>query len=358
MNKINVAVLGLGEMGETHVKAAQESPYVDKIIGYEPDVDRALLRGRELNIDAVSNLDTILNDDSVKLNFIAAANEAHLELTNSSLCAGKSVLCEKPMGLNLTEAQKILQAEQESGNFLQIGFELRYSLLYMKVKEWIEAGYIGKPLNSHCLYYCSEFHKKNTWRSRSEGTLVGEKLSHYLDLPRWWFGQKVMQVYAMSAPNFVNYFNHPDNHQINYKFENGAVSNLNFVMGLAETDMGDPLRDILAKQADDGHILKYMIYGSQGAIETDVFKRRIRRWSFSDGPEQLESEIVEEINYNKSQDLEWGHNVHGQNLRIIELVANNMKPENPSSDAYETMKLCFATEISTRENRIVKLDEL
>ena len=358
MSKINVAILGLGVMGETHVNAAKESPFVEKITGYEPDAQRALLRGKDLNIETVNDINKILHDESIKLIYIAAPNEVHVEFAMRSLKSGKAVLCEKPMGITLEEARRVLEAEKESGAFLQIGFELRYSKLYMKVKEWIDAGLIGKPLNSHCLYYCSEFHKKNTWRTRSEGTLIGEKLSHYLDLPRWWFGKEVTEVYAMSAPNFVHYFNHPDNHQINYKFENGAVSNLNFVMGIAETDMGDPLLDILEKQADDGHVLRYMIYGDKGAIETDVFKRRIRRWSFLDGPEQLESAIVDEATYGKAEDLEWGHNVHGQNLRVAELVAKNLTPDNPASDAFETMRLCFASEISGRENRIVKLNEL
>ncbi len=357
MNKINIAVLGLGEMGTTHVNAAKESPFVEKIIGYEPDARRATLSGKELNIKAINNIDKILQDESIKLIYIASPNETHMELSIRSLKSGKAVLCEKPMGITLDEARSIIEAEKESGSFLQIGFELHYSMLYMKVKEWIDAGLIGQPLNSHCLYYCSEFHKKNTWRSKSRGTLIGEKLSHYLDLPRWWFGKKVTEVFSMSAPNFINYFNHPDNHQISYRFENGTISNLNFVMGIAESDLGDPLMDILEKQSDDGHVLRYMIYGDKGAIETDVFKRRIRRWIFSDGPEKLESEIVEEIKYDKSQDLQWIHNVHGQNLRIAELVARNMKPDNPASDAFETMKLCFAAEVSGNENRIVKLNE-
>ena len=358
MNKINVAVLGLGEMGTTHVEAAKESPFVEKIVGYEPVSERAVLRGKELRIETTSNLDNILQDESIKLVYIAAPNEVHMELAVRSLKAGKAVLCEKPMGITLDEAKAIMQAEKESGSFLQIGFEARYSMLYMKVKEWIDAGLIGKPLNSHCLYYCSEFHKKNTWRSKSKGSLIGEKLSHYLDLPRWWFGKKVTEVFAMSAPNFVNYFNHPDNHQIYYKFEDGTISNLNFVMGIAESDFGDPLRDILEKQSDDGHVLKYMIYGNKGAIETDVFRRRIRRWAFSDGPEKLESKIVEEIKYDKSQDLQWGHNVHGQNLRIAELVAKNMKPESPAADAFETMKLCFAAEKSADTGKPVLLNEI
>jgi len=357
MSKINVAVLGLGEMGATHVNAAKESPFVEKIIGYEPDNRRALLRGKELNIETINNIDKILEDESIKLIYIAAPNEVHMELSIRSLKSGKAVLCEKPMGITFDEARSIIEAEKESGSFLQIGFELHYSSLYMKVKEWIDAGLIGQPLNSHCLYYCSEFHNKNTWRSRSKGTLIGEKLSHYLDLPRWWFGKKVTEVFSMSAPNFINYFNHPDNYQISYRFENGTISTLNFVMGIAESDLGDPLMDILEKQSDDGHVLRYMVYGNKGAIETDVFGRRIRRWIFSDGPEKLESRIVEEIKYDKTQDLQWGHNVHGQNLRIAELVAKNMKPENPASDAFETMKLCFATQISGNENRIVKLNE-
>jgi len=358
MDKMHVAILGLGAMGGTHLEAARESPFIEKISGYEPDAERASQRGKELGIKATSNIDEILQDKSIKLIYIAASNEAHMELTTRSLKSGKAVMCEKPMGITLDEARSMLKAEKSSGSFLQIGFELHYSTLYMKVKEWIDAGLIGKPLNSHCLYYCSEFHKKNTWRSKSKGTLIGEKLSHYLDLPRWWFSKKVTEVFSMSAPNFVNYFNHSDNYQINYRFEDRTMSNLNFVMGIAESDFGDPLMDILEKQSDDGHVLKYMIYGDKGAIEADVFKRRIRRWTFSDGPEKLESKIVEEIKYDKSQDLQWGHNVHGQNLRIAELVAKNLQPENPASDAFETMKLCFAAEISSRENRIVKLDEL
>ncbi len=358
MNKINVAVLGLGQMGATHVEAAKESPFVDRIIGYEPDPGRAALRGKELGIGNTSNLDEILEDKSIKLIYIAAANEAHMDLAVRSLKSGKAVLCEKPMGITLDEARTIIKAEKESGSFLQIGFEARYSMLYMKVKEWIDAGLIGRPLNSHCLYYCSEFHKKNTWRSKSKGSLIGEKLSHYLDLPRWWFGKKVTEVFAMSAPNFVNYFNHPDNHQITYRFEDGTMSNLNFVMGIAESDLGDPLKDILEKQSDDGHVLRYMIYGDKGAIETDVFRRRIRRWAFSDGPEKLESKIVEEVKYDKSQDLLYGHNVHGQNLRIAELVAKNMKPENPASDAFETMKLCFAAEKSADTGKPILMNEI
>ncbi len=226
------------------------------------------------------------------------------------------------------------------------------------MKEWIDAGLIGDVVNSHCRYYCSEFHLKDTWRSKSKGTLIGEKLSHYLDLQRWWTASPVTEVYAMSAPNSVTYFNHPDNHQINLRYANGAVSNLNFVMNIGETDHTDPLLEMLEKQSDDGHCLQYHVFGTKGAIETDVFRRRMRRWEFTDSPKQIVSKIVERISFPREDDQKWFHSTHEQNLRIAELVAKGMNPDVPASDAYETMKTGFAAEISTKEKRVVRMDEV
>jgi predicted dehydrogenase len=357
-NKIDVAVLGLGGMGSTHVGAAKASPYVDKIYGYEPDAERAALRGKELEIEATSDIDAIMHNPAIKLIYIASINGVHSEQAIRAMRAGKSVLCEKPMGETLAEAQEMIEVQQETGQFLQIGFELHYSKIYMQAKQWIDEGLIGTPVNCHCRYYCSEFHNKNSWRSNSTGTLIGEKLSHYLDLQRWFIGSPVEEVFSMNAPNVVDYFNHSDNHQINLRFTNGAAANLNFVMYIAESDHRDPLLEMLEKQSDDGHSLTYYIFGTKGAIETDVFRRRIRRWEFTDGPERLESAIAETITYDKAEDQIWIHNTHGQNLRIAELVATGMAPENPVTDSFETMKVGFAAEISERERRIVKLSEL
>lgn len=355
--KIGAAVLGLGGMGGTHVAAAKASPRVERIVGYEPEADRALARGAELGIEATSDLESILLDPDIKLVTIAGPNNVHSEQTVRALRAGKAVLCEKPMGETLEEARTMVEAERETGNFLQIGFELHYSKLYMLMKDWIDQGLIGDPVNCHCRYYCSEFHLKDTWRSRSEGTLIGEKLSHYLDLQRWFIGGPVEEVYSLSAPNAVEYFNHPDNHQINLRFANGAISNLNFVMHIGETDHSDPLLELLEKQSDDGHFLQYHLFGAKGAIETDVFRRRARRWEFSDGPRQLISEIVETVTFPKEEDQIWFHNTHGQNVRVAELVADGSPPEVPVTDAFETMKVGFAAERSERERRAVKLSE-
>jgi hypothetical protein len=85
--------------------------------------------------------------------------------------------------------------------------------------------------------------------------------------------------------------------------------------------------------------------GTKGMIETDVFRRRIRRWEFLDSPERLVSKIIKTVRYGKEADQDWIHNTCGHNVRIAELVANGLRPETVASDSFETMKAGFAVEI-------------
>ena len=114
--------------------------------------------------------------------------------------------------------------------------------------------------------------------------------------------------------------------------------------------------ETLKKQSEDGHFLQYHICGTKGGVETDVFRRRIRRYEYADGEENIQVNIKEVIEFDKEEDQIYFHNTHGQNLRVIELVAKGLPPEVPAEDALETMRLCFAAEKSEDAGgEIVKL---
>ena len=130
--------------------------------------------------------------------------------------------------------------------------------------------------------------------------MFGEKLSHYVDLARWWIGDEVEEVYATCAPNVIPYYEVHDNYHCSYRFRNGAVSHLTFMMGPAATFKGDPLQNAVSQQAGDGHVLRYMIYGEKGAAETDVFPRTIKRWEFGENDYGQTSEWVQTETWNPS----------------------------------------------------------
>ncbi|OPZ79687.1 MAG: hypothetical protein BWY76_03509 [bacterium ADurb.Bin429] len=167
------------------------------------------------------------------------------------------------------------------------------------------------------------------------------------------------EVYSACAPNVVPYTEVRDNYHTTYRFASGAVGHITYYMNFPATFRGDPLADNIADlQLGDGHELRYLIVGTKGAAETDVFRRRLKRWHFTDAPEVMASDWVEDLTWDPREDHLYYHNTTDQARDVVRRVANGLPPMTPARDAYETMRLCFAAEISGNERRIVQVSEL
>ncbi len=357
---MKAAVLGAGGMGETVIRHLKECEEVSEILAQDIREERVAELKQEFDIHATSNLDEILGDSGVKVVFVTSSNDAHHPLVMAALAAGKAVMCEKPIATTLELATEMVEEAEKRGLFFQIGFELRYSTLYTTVKKWIDEGLLGEVVNTQCTYICSEFHKKGSWRNKLEtgGGMFGEKLSHYVDLPRWWIGSEVADVYSACSPNVIPYYEVRDNYHTLYRFANGAVSELSFNMAVGETDSGDPLADIIDKQKDDGHELRYLVTGTRGAAATDVFRRFIKRWEFGDSPTQMTSKLVETITWDKDDDHLYFHSTTAQTRDIVGRVARGEPPMTPARDALESMRLVFAAERSADIGEVVKMADM
>lgn len=357
---MKVAVLGAGAMGQSVIENLRSNPQVNCVVAYDVRTEPLRQVGIRFGIEATEDLERILCDREIRLVFITASNDAHFPLACRALEAGKAVFCEKPMAIRLEDAATMVARAEEHQAFLQIGFECRYSKLYAKVRQWIDRGLLGDVINTHCSYICSEFHGKGSWRNQlaTGGGLFGEKLSHYVDLSRWWIGSPVRELISMCAPNVIPYFQVRDNYHTTFRFENGAVAHLTFMMAVAATFGGDPLQNPIDQQRGDGHELRYVIEGTRGAAETDVFGRHIKRWEFGDSPASMTSTWVEDLSWDASEDHAYFHNTTDQTADIVRRVAADEGPFTVARDSYETMKVCFAAERSADEGRLVSLDEL
>ncbi|OGV53370.1 MAG: hypothetical protein A2X49_04235 [Lentisphaerae bacterium GWF2_52_8] len=356
---MKAAVLGIGGMGMGALWTCKKSGLLEDVIGYDVSEER-IAHAKKDGFEASNDLEKVLGDPKLGLVFVTASNEAHKPLVLAALKAGKAVMCEKPIATTLEDSKMMVEEAEKRGLFFQVGFELRYSKLYMKIKEWTEQGLLGDIMNTHCYYICSEFHNKGSWRNKlsSGGGMFGEKLSHYVDLPRWWIGSRVTEVYSACAPNVIPYYEVRDNYHTTYRFANGAVSHLTFHMAVGETFAGDPLQDYIDQQKEDGHALRYLIVGTKGAASTDVFFRKLKRWEFGDSPKCMTSKWVEDLTWDIKDDNEYYHNSHGQNIEIIKQVLAGKPSQFPARDAYETMKLVEAAELSANTGKIVNMDSL
>lgn len=358
--KIKAGVLGAGGMGGTVIEHLRECPLVAEIVAQDSRPERVAELKQKYGIRATTNLNDVLSDPDIKIVFVTSANHAHKELALASFAAGKPVMCEKPIATTLADARQMVEDAERRKAWFQIGFELRYSKLYTQIKQWVDQDRLGTVNNTSCTYICSEFHHKNSWRNKlaTGGSMFGEKLSHYVDLPRWWIGSRVTEVYSACSPNVIPYYEVRDNYHTTYRFASGAVSHLTFHMAVGQTFDGDPLQDVLAQQKDDGHALTYLIVGTKGAASTDVFNRRIKRWEFGDSPQCMTSRLVEDLSWNPTDDHRYFHSTLDQTHDIVRRVTEGLPPMTPARDAYETMRLVEAAERSADANRVIRMNEV
>jgi predicted dehydrogenase len=151
--KVNVAVVGLGFMGVTHIKtyqtlkAAKIVAVCDSVRvpvnGVLPGVagnitgSGSIDLGRDLKVYRA--LDEVLADPEVDLVDLCVPTPVHPAQSIAALKAGKHVLCEKPLALNSEEARKIVQAAQAASGFFMPAMCMRFwpgwSFLKQLVKE-------------------------------------------------------------------------------------------------------------------------------------------------------------------------------------------------------------------------------
>lgn len=99
-----------------------------------------------------ATLEQALEDSAIDAVYVASPVALHAPQTIACLRAGKHVLCEKPTGLNFTEAQAMAAAARESGRLLGIGYYRRLYPKLIRAKQLIAEGVIGQPLlaESNC----------------------------------------------------------------------------------------------------------------------------------------------------------------------------------------------------------------
>lgn len=209
MKVIHIAVIGVGNIAETHLAAYRKNPEVEVVAFCDINHDRLAAMGKKYGVtkcytDMNRMFAEVPEIDAVS---VCTWNSAHAACTIAALKAGKHVLCEKPMALNAAEAEAMEKAAKESGKLLMIGFVRRHGNDCKIVREFIDAGYFGE------LYYAKATYLRRNgnpggWfgdKSRSGGGPLIDLGVHVIDLSRYLFGNpKPVSVYGATFTKLGN----------------------------------------------------------------------------------------------------------------------------------------------------------
>lgn len=139
--RVGVAVLGCGYWGRNLVRNFHSLGALACICDTDHDTADALARQYEVER---RDLDAVLADDDIEAVVIAAPAEQHHRLAMAAIGAGKHVFVEKPIALNMADAEEICAAAQKAGVTLMVGHLLQYHPAFLRLKEVVRSGELGR----------------------------------------------------------------------------------------------------------------------------------------------------------------------------------------------------------------------
>lgn len=226
MKSIRFVVVGCGRIGRKHIEKIRLNPnaLLVALVDIKPE--------EQLNVDFgctpyFNSLESFFQSgiEADVLN-IATPNYLHAAHAVAGMNHGLNVVLEKPVALNLVDAQRIQDAEKTTGKTAFVVMQNRYSPLSVWAKDVVDSGILGQiyMVQVNCYWNRSDrYYLESDWKGNLEkdgGTLFTQ-YSHFLDIMGWLFGD-----IQNAQGRFFDY-----NHQGITDFEDSGTVTFDFIKG-------------------------------------------------------------------------------------------------------------------------------
>jgi myo-inositol 2-dehydrogenase / D-chiro-inositol 1-dehydrogenase len=331
--EIGVAFLGVGRMGETHLRNLAGINGVRVKVVADPNLEAAE-RGRELSgaDRAIVSTEEAILDPGVDAVIIVTPTDTHARLIETAVLAGKAVFSEKPIALDLAETKRVVNLIQQKDSTVQLGFMRRFDPGYAEAKKRIDQGELGRIETFRAL-------SRDTYPPPlkfllQSGGLFLDMAVHDLDLARFLVGE-VEEVSTWGTVLIDDRFaqaQDSDTAVVMLKFKNGAL-------GVVET----------SRRSKWGYDIRTEVAGADAKVVIEapqktpmVVSREFgsRYDHYENFPDRFEAAYRMEIQ------------------AFFDALKTGRKPSPGAEDALETLRLAIAVTRSWKENRPVKVSEI
>jgi myo-inositol 2-dehydrogenase / D-chiro-inositol 1-dehydrogenase len=199
---IRFALFGCGRIGRVHADSIDVDPRAELAWVYDPIESAALEVGKRYGAATAPAVDAAMDDPSVDAVVIASATPTHVDLLTRAVRAGKAVLCEKPIDLDLARVDRCWIEIAALNPIVIVGFNRRFDPSFRQVHDRITAGDIGR-LEQLIIVSRDPAPAPREYLATSGG-LFRDMTIHDFDLARFFLGE-VVEVYATGANVVADY---------------------------------------------------------------------------------------------------------------------------------------------------------
>lgn len=231
MTKLGVGVIGVGEMGRRHAENLRCLVPAARLVALaDTDLAHARKVASELEIEhTYDNAGALLERKDIHAVVIASPPGAHPSAVRAAAAAGKHILCEKPLGLLLSDVDAALGAVIDAKVQFQTGFMRRYDPAYSAAMKRLEEGEIGDPVIFKSIGRDADPPPRSYFESPLNGNLFLDSTIHDFDLARWLMHDEITEVHAFAGlqvmPELSKYCGF-DSGVVNLRFSRGAIGNV------------------------------------------------------------------------------------------------------------------------------------
>ena len=222
----NVAVIGCGYMGQTHLEDIYLKESVNLYAVCDLDKEKARLCAQRYNADIYSDsAEEIISDKNVDIVIIATYPSTHLDFLKLCLENKKHVLCEKPITKTYEDGLKFKELVDKNPDCkVLVGHILRHNKTYKEVLRLIKEDTIGSPVVMRMV----QNHQVRKWdkyqRLIEETSPIIDCGVHYVDIMRWFTGAEVTSVNGVGTKTVSSVPDGKYNHgMINITMSDGSI---------------------------------------------------------------------------------------------------------------------------------------
>jgi predicted dehydrogenase len=223
MKSLKIGVIGLGLMGERHVRVYDKIPLIELYALCDGMEERAKAQSGKYGAKCFTDMETMLQDPELDAVDICLPDNMHLNAIELAVRYGKHIMVEKPIACVLDEAKKIYELTKNYDKVFTIGHILRFDPRYSAAKEAVSGGRLGNVV--------SVYARRNspiTGPSHYKGAtdIDTHVMVHDIDAIEWILGSRIKTVFARASNKVLSKWNMTDCIHMMFTTESGAIGTI------------------------------------------------------------------------------------------------------------------------------------
>ncbi|HEX9827196.1 MAG TPA: Gfo/Idh/MocA family oxidoreductase [Flavobacteriaceae bacterium] len=340
-NKVGIGIVGSQFVSSIHVEALKSVADAEVIAVMSPTKGNAKKFAEKHGIpNHFEVIDDMLALEDIDLIIIGAPNKFHCDITLKTAKAGKHVVVEKPLCMNLAEADLMIKTCKEANVKLMYAEELCFTPKYVRLKALLDEGALGRPVLLKQSEKHDGPHADHFWDvERSGGGVTMDMGCHAIQFFRWLNkNNPIKSVYAQMAMSVhTDKTIGDDNAIIIIEFENGVIA-------MAEeswTKLGG---------MDD----RAEIHGSEGVAYADVLQGNSIQTYSAKGVGYAVEKAGNTVGWSYTMYEEiWNYGFPQEMAHFVDCVKNNKEPLVTGEDGKAVLEVIFAAYESAGTNKKV-----